>query len=73
MAFPNTLTIAEIAKYCNVSRQVVLKWIEAGTLRTRKTPGGCRYIDLDKFMEFIERERIPLLEDFYIQGGLKKW
>ena len=48
------LTVSQASKYCNVSTETIINWMEAGGLPALKTVGGHRRVrkdDLDKFLQ----------------------
>ncbi len=60
-------TTSEVARYCAVTNDGVLKWIKAGKLRAFSTPGGHYRIAAQDFREFLERYGMPIDESFF--GG----
>jgi excisionase family DNA binding protein len=62
---PRFFTTSEVARYCAVSNDGVLRWIKAGKLRGFATPGGHYRIPADAFREFLERFEIPVQEEFF--------
>jgi len=62
-------TTTEVARYCAVSSDGVLRWIKAGKLRGFATPGGHYRIPADAFREFLERFTIPIDEAFFSEVG----
>ena len=57
-------TTSEVARYCEVSNDGVLKWIKAGKLVAFATPGGHYRVSQDDFREFLERYKFPILDEF---------
>jgi len=71
------LTVSQASKYCNVSSETVINWIEAGHLKADRSVGGHRRIkkaDLDSFLAgrgqaipegtfSIERKKILVVDD----------
>jgi excisionase family DNA binding protein len=55
------LTSSEIAKYCNVTRQAVSKWVKDGKLKAYKTPGGRYRIMKRDFIDFLKQHNLPLV------------
>ena len=60
-------TTTEIARYCEVSNDGVLKWIKAGKLRAFATPGGHYRISSEDFREFLNRYAFPIQESFFAE------
>ena len=58
-------TTSEVAKYCAVTNDGVLKWIKSGKLRAFSTPGGHYRISAEDFREFLEKFDIPVDETFF--------
>ena len=58
-------TTSEVAKYCAVTNDGVLKWIKSGKLRAFSTPGGHYRISAEDFREFLEKFDIPIDETFF--------
>jgi excisionase family DNA binding protein len=63
-------TTTEIARYCEVSNDGVLKWIKAGKLRAFATPGGHYRIGASDFREFLTAYAFPIQETFF--GGIEE-
>lgn len=60
-------TTTEVARYCEVSNDGVLKWIKAGKLRAFSTPGGHYRISAEDFREFLTRYAFPIQETFFYE------
>jgi excisionase family DNA binding protein len=58
-------TTSEVAKYCAVTNDGVLKWIKSGKLRAFSTPGGHYRISAEDFRAFLEQFEIPVDEAFF--------
>jgi excisionase family DNA binding protein len=58
-------TTTEVARYCEVSNDGVLKWIKAGKLRAFATPGGHYRISAEDFREFLNLYAFPIQESFF--------
>ena len=58
-------TTTEVARYCEVSNDGVLKWIKAGKLRAFATPGGHYRISAEDFREFLDLYAFPIRESFF--------
>ncbi len=59
------LTTSEVAAYCQVTNDGVVKWIKAKKLRAYSTPGGHYRIRKSDFKEFLERYGMPVDHDFF--------
>ncbi len=58
-------TTSEVARYCAVTNDGVLKWIKSGKLRAFSTPGGHYRISAEDFRAFLEEYEIPIDESFF--------
>ena len=58
-------TTSEVAKYCAVTNDGVLKWIKSGKLRAFSTPGGHYRVSAEDFRAFLEKYDIPVDENFF--------
>ena len=58
-------TTSEVAHYCAVTNDGVLKWIKSGKLRAFSTPGGHYRISAEDFRSFLEKYDIPVDEAFF--------
>jgi two-component system, OmpR family, response regulator len=58
-------TTSEVARYCAVTNDGVLKWIKSGKLRAFSTPGGHYRVALEDFRAFLEKFDIPIDEAFF--------
>ena len=58
-------TTSEVARYCAVTNDGVLKWIKSGKLRAFSTPGGHYRIAAQDFRTFLEKFSIPVEESFF--------
>ena len=54
------LTVAQAGKYCNVSTETIVDWIEKEGLPALKTEGGHRRIKKDELDKFLREKGIPL-------------
>lgn len=59
------LTTSEVAAYCQVTNDGVVKWIKAKKLRAYSTPGGHYRIRRSDFKEFLERYGMPIDSEFF--------
>ena len=58
-------TTSEVARYCAVTNDGVLKWIKSGKLKAFSTPGGHYRISSEDFRSFLEKYEIPIDESFF--------
>ncbi len=58
-------TTTEVARYCAVTNDGVLKWIKSGKLRAFSTPGGHYRIAAEDFRSFLEKYDIPVDEAYF--------
>ncbi len=58
-------TTSEVARYCAVTNDGVLKWIKSSKLRAFSTPGGHYRISAEDFREFLQRYEMPIDEAFF--------
>ena len=61
----NILTTGDIARYCETSVKQVNRWILGGKLESFQNPGGHYRITKEKFREFLERNKMPINEEFF--------
>ena len=61
-------TTSEVANYCAVTNDGVLKWIKSAKLRAFSTPGGHYRVSAEDFRSFLEKYEIPIDESFF-RGG----
>ena len=64
-------TTSEVARYCAVTNDGVLKWIKSGKLRAFSTPGGHYRVSAEDFRSFLEKFDIPVDEAFF-QGSQRE-
>ena len=48
-------TTSEVARYCAVTNDGVLKWIKSGKLRAFSTPGGHYRVSAEDFRSVLEQ------------------
>ena len=65
-----TLSTADVARYCRVSLVHVNRWIKDGKIKCYRYPGGRYKISKENFREFLESNSIPVIEEFF--GGSEK-
>ena len=58
------LTTGDVARYCHVTPQAVLKWIKAGKLQAYSTPGGQHRVEQRTFVEFLHEYEMPVPAEF---------
>ena len=58
-------TTSEVARYCAVTNDGVLKWIKSSKLRAFSTPGGHYRVSAEDFRTFLKRVDIPIDESFF--------
>lgn len=56
----DVLTVYKAGKYCNVSSQTIINWIESGHIIAYKTVGGHRRIKRDILEAFMKKQGIPI-------------
>jgi excisionase family DNA binding protein len=57
------LTVFKASKYCNVSPQTIINWIESGHISAYKTVGGHRRIKKTDLAAFMTKQGIPIPEE----------
>lgn len=62
-------TTGQMAEYCQVRPATVFNWIKEGKLKAYSTPGGHYRVRLEDFLDFLERYKIPIDEDFFAPPG----
>lgn len=67
----DTLTVFTASKYCNVSSQTIINWIEDGHINAYRTVGGHRRIKREDLEAFMRKQGIPIPEDKKV-GDRKK-
>jgi excisionase family DNA binding protein len=58
------LSTGDIARYCHTGITQVNRWIKNGDLKAFQNPGGHYRITRDNFREFLERNGMPIVEEF---------
>jgi excisionase family DNA binding protein len=63
------LTTGDVARYCGVSRKVVIHWIQQGKLKAYKplTPRGHYRIRRADFRAFLEEQGMPVDDSFFAE------
>jgi len=59
------LTTGEVATYCHVSKESVVKWIKGGKLKAYRTPGGHYRILKNTLKEFLQAYGMPVDQDYF--------
>ena len=59
------LTTGDVARYCHTNVTQVKRWIQKGDLEALQTPGGHYRITKEKFRLFLEKNNIPVIEEFF--------
>jgi len=57
------LTVVTASKYCNVSPQTIINWIDAGNIKAYKTVGGHRRIKTADLEVFMKKQGIPVPDE----------
>ncbi len=63
MVNQKVFTTGEIARYCNVTYRSVLKWIEDGKLKAKKTAGRHNRIDVTDFIAFLKKYNMAIPDE----------
>ncbi len=59
------LTTGDIARYCHTTIMQVNRWIKNGDLKAFRNPGGQSRITRQEFRSFLERNGMPVLDEFF--------
>lgn len=54
------LTIPEIAKICSMDRSTIYRWVSSGKIKSFRTPGGHRRIQLKDLQTFFSENNMPM-------------
>src|SRR5262245_25279767 len=65
MGSQEILTTSDVARYCRVTPDGVVKWIHSEKLKAFATPGGHYRILKPDFREFLERFGMPVDQAFF--------
>ena len=65
MSNQEILTTSDVAQYCRVTTDGVVKWIHGEKLKAFSTPGGHYRIYKNDFRDFLERFGMPVEEGFF--------
>lgn len=66
------LTTGEIARYCHTSVMQVNRWIKNSELKSFRNPGGQNRILISDFRVFLEKNGMPVLDEFFGVSVRKK-
>ena len=66
------LTTGDIARYCQTSVMQVNRWIKHGDLKAFRNPGGRHRIDKLEFLEFLKRNGMPVIDEYFSESKAKK-
>jgi len=66
------LTTGEVARYCHTTVMQVNRWIKSGALKAFRNPGGQNRILREDFRRFLEKNGMPVIEEFFAKKGRKK-
>ena len=64
-ALEPTFSTTDVARYCRVSGVQVTRWIKDGKLKCYRYPGGRYKISRNNFREFLEKNNIPIIDEFF--------
>ena len=59
------LSTGEIARYCQISVMQINRWIKKGSLKAFRNPGGRYRVFKTDFREFLEKNGMPVLEEYF--------
>lgn len=57
--FTRQVTTRQAASHCQVVISTLKRWIEMGTLRAVRTPGGHHRIEIEEFQRFLREQGMP--------------
>ena len=66
------LTTGDIARYCEVTVPQVNRWIKNGDVTAFRHPGGHYRITKKDFKDFLDRNGMPIVENFFQSSGKTK-
>lgn len=55
-----TVSISEMADYCQVTAETIRRWIDSGAIPAKRTLGGHRRIEYQDFVSFLEANNLPV-------------
>lgn len=65
-------TTGDIARYCHTTVMQVNRWIKSGALKAFRYPNGQYRIMKDEFRHFLERNGMPVVDNFFEERNEKK-
>lgn len=66
------LTTGDIARYCHFTVSQVNRWIKKGDINAFRNFGGQYRITKSEFREFLERNGMPVVEEFFQSSDKKR-
>jgi excisionase family DNA binding protein len=55
-----TISVSEMASYCQVTAETIRRWIDSGAIAARRTLGGHRRVAYEDFIKFLDENQIPI-------------
>lgn len=65
----NTLTTRQIAEYCRVAHNTVIRWVKSGKLKSSKDEDENSLINKKDFMEFLHSHNLPVSHELFENGS----
>ena len=62
---PTPLTLGDIARYCHVDRVTVQRWVKNNFIPAYRTPGGHYLVPKDVFRKFLQKNNMPIFQEFF--------
>jgi excisionase family DNA binding protein len=59
------LTTGDVAHYCHTTVMQINRWIKSGALKAFRNPGGQNRVTRHEFQRFLERNGMPVIEEFF--------
>jgi len=66
------LTTGDVARYCHTTVMQVNRWIKSGALKAFRNPGGQNRITRGEFQRFLEKNGMPVIEEYFGNSKGKK-
>ncbi len=66
------LSTGDIARYCDTTVMQVNRWIKSGELKAFRQPGGHYRTTREDFREFLERNGMPVIEEYFSDERKKR-
>ena len=66
------LTTGDVARYCHTTVMQVNRWIKSGALKSFRNPGGQNRITRGEFQRFLEKNGMPVIEEYFDNSKGKK-